>query len=160
MNGKLMLASSPPIASFWARRAALLSVCGISSMGKFCVSTAEESLGSKGARMRRSWSQTTPRKKGCCLISVPPPRRPRRLSASQIKLLKSEQIVLSNRVRATYLRIKCSASGPICWSGGKCKFLGQSTILRYVSWGSSAQNGGQPIKHSNMMVPTLHQSQR
>jgi hypothetical protein len=63
------------------------------------------------------------------------------------------------RKRGTYRRTKSSASAPSCWSGGKCKLRGQSTILRYVSCGSSAQKGGQPMRHSNMMVPTDHQSQ-
>lgn len=30
----------------------------------------------------------------------------------------------------THLRMKCSASGPSCWSGGKLRWRGQSTILR------------------------------
>lgn len=58
----------------------------------------------------------------------------------------------------THRLTKSSASAPSCWSGGKCRLRGQSTILRYVSCGSSAQNGGQPIRHSNMIVPTDHQS--
>lgn len=86
MKGRLMLASSPPVASVCALSCALVSVCGISSIGKYCVSVALWSLGSNGARMRRSWSQTTPRKKGWRLISAAPPMRPRRSLGSQMRL--------------------------------------------------------------------------
>ena len=161
MKGRLISAArSSPACAVWARSAALVSFWSISSMGKYCVSTLDCSLGSKGARIRRSPSHCTPRKKGCCLISCAPwapPWRPRRCSASQINLIKSALYTRSNNW--SYRRTKSSASAPSCWSGGKCRLRGQSTILRYVSCGSSAQNGGQPIKHSNMIVPTDHQSQ-
>jgi hypothetical protein len=125
------------------------------------VSTLEFSLGSKGARILRSACQSTPRKKGCCLISLAPPMRPRRCSASQIRLEEGLSATSHGETAHwnTHRLTKSSASAPSCWSGGKCRFRGQSTILRYVSWGSSAQNGGQPMRHSNMIVPTDHQSQ-
>lgn len=59
----------------------------------------------------------------------------------------------------TYLRIRFSASTPSWISSGKYRDWRQFTIFRYVSWLSSAQNGGQPTRHSNMMVPRDHQSQ-
>ena len=42
--------------------------------------------GSNGARILRSPSHCTPRKKGCCLISCAPPTRPKRFSTSQMSL--------------------------------------------------------------------------
>ena len=95
INGRLIsVLTSSPCAAVCALSAALMSVCGISSMGKYCVSTFEERRGSKGARMRRSPSHCTPRKKGCCLISWAPPMRPRRFSASLMRLCEGVSLVL------------------------------------------------------------------
>lgn len=46
-----------------------LSVWSISSVGKYVVSMLDVRRGSKGARMRRRLSKSTPRKKGWFLIS-------------------------------------------------------------------------------------------
>ena len=44
-----------------------------------------------------------------------------------------------------YLRISCSACGEIGGSSGeKMRYFFQFMILWYVSFGSSAQNGGNP----------------
>jgi hypothetical protein len=87
INGKLAAYSSSPVtAAACALCAADVSFWSISSIGKYCVSTLDCSLGSNGARIRRRPSQDTPRKKGCCLISLAPPMRPRRCSASQMRL--------------------------------------------------------------------------
>jgi hypothetical protein len=59
-----------------------------------------------------------------------------------------------------YLRIMSSASRPKTSSSGKYKDSRQLTIFRYVSCVSSAQKGGQPTRHSNMIAPTDHQSHR
>jgi hypothetical protein len=88
INGKLVAYSSSLAAcAACARCAADVSCWSISSMGKYCVSMLLCSLGSNGARIRRRPSQATPLKKGCCLISLAPPMRPRRCSASHIRLL-------------------------------------------------------------------------
>jgi hypothetical protein len=87
INGKLVAYSSSLAAcAACARCAADVSCWSISSMGKYCVSMLLCSLGSNGARIRRRPSQATPLKKGCCLISLAPPMRPRRCSASHIRL--------------------------------------------------------------------------
>lgn len=86
INGKLVAYSSSPACAACALYAALVSCWSISSMGKYCVSMLDCSLGSNGARMRRRPSHETPRKKGCCLISLAPPRWPRRCSESHIRL--------------------------------------------------------------------------
>ncbi len=62
-----------------------LSVWSISSVGKYVVSMLDVRRGSKGARMRRKLSNSTPRKKEWLLISWAPPR-PRRFSVLQIRL--------------------------------------------------------------------------
>ena len=88
INGKLVAYSSSLAAcAACARCAADVSCWSISSIGKYCVSMLLCSLGSNGARIRRRPSQATPLKKGCCLISLAPPMRPRRCSASHIRLL-------------------------------------------------------------------------
>ena len=51
------------------------------------MSTLDASLGSKGARIRRNPSKSTPRKNLCALISSAPPR-PRRFSVLQTRLGK------------------------------------------------------------------------
>lgn len=145
INGKLVAYSSSLAAcAACARCAADVSCWSISSIGKYCVSMLLCSLGSNGARIRRRPSQATPLKKGCCLISLAPPMRPRRCSASHIRLLFQMSVIQGSKLprlglvkkkaqvreEKTYRRTKSSASAPSCWSGGKCKFLGQSTILR------------------------------
>ena len=145
INGKLVAYSSSLAAcAACARCAADVSCWSISSIGKYCVSMLLCSLGSNGARIRRRPSQATPLKNGCCLISLAPPMRPRRCSASHIRLLFQMSVIQGSKLprlglvkkkaqvreEKTYRRTKSSASAPSCWSGGKCKFLGQSTILR------------------------------
>lgn len=115
MNGKLMLASSPPLASVCARNKALLSSCGMSSMGKYCVSTADCSRGSNGARILRRFSHTTPLKNGCALISAAPPMCPSLSSASQISLWKvshglSTRLMTAARLLTIYKSARCPAS--------------------------------------------------
>jgi hypothetical protein len=49
---------------------------------------------------------------------------------------ETESILLVRQYREGWgkgdadLLMKCSASGPSCWSGGKLRWRGQSTILR------------------------------
>ena len=93
INGKLVAYSSSLAAcAACARCAADVSCWSISSIGKYCVSMLLCSLGSNGARIRRRPSQATPLKKGCCLISLAPPMRPRRCSASHIRLFQMSVI--------------------------------------------------------------------
>ena len=75
MNGRLSVVSSPPWfkpASVCARSCAELSTCGISSIGKYWVSTLLCSFGSKGARILRRPSHCTPWKNGCAFNSAAP----------------------------------------------------------------------------------------
>lgn len=95
MNGRLIVESSVPIASVCARSCAELSTCGISSMGKYWVSTLLCSLGSKGARILRRPSQLTPWKNGWFFNSCAPPTRPRRFAESQIRLHQDQYEVIS-----------------------------------------------------------------
>ena len=89
MNGRLSVLSSPPLlrpASVCARSCAELSTCGISSIGKYCVSTLLCSFGSNGARILRSPSHCTPWKKGCLFSSAAPSLLPMRFWESQMRL--------------------------------------------------------------------------
>jgi hypothetical protein len=69
-------------------------------MGKYDTSMLELRRGSKGARMLRNWSQTTPLKKGWFLIcDAPPcwpPSLPIRWSGSQRKLEELAEILFFN----------------------------------------------------------------
>jgi len=84
-NGKLIsaISSFDALASL-ALMAAVLSSCGISSIGKYAVSILLDSLGSNGARTRLKLSKSTPEKKGCCLISGAPVSKPSLSLASQM----------------------------------------------------------------------------
>ena len=91
IKGKLISGDSSccprpwPLAACWARRTVALSVWSISSVGKYVVSMLEVNRGSKGARILRRPSNSTPRKKAWLLISCAPPR-PRRFSVLQMRL--------------------------------------------------------------------------
>ena len=90
MNGRLISGASSTTAGrpCWiacALSRVALSVWSISSVGKYVVSTLDVRRGSKGARMRRRLSKSTPRKKAWALISWAPPR-PIRFSLLQIRL--------------------------------------------------------------------------
>lgn len=98
MKGKLISgasSASPGLAAAacacWALRIVALSVWSISSVGKYVVSIALVRRGSNGARMRRSESNSTPRKKAWLLISCAP-LRPRRFSVLMIRLFRGQSV--------------------------------------------------------------------
>jgi len=111
------------------------------------------SLGSNGAICWRSWSQSTPSKKGCFLMCVAPSYwhlhgqcdvQHRRASCGGIS--RTEKWEPGGR--DVYLRISDSDASDRVSSLGKYRFSLHFTIFQYVSVSSSAQNGGHPTRHS------------